>query len=316
MRVDDYAPYISRIRSEFGYIPIKNITEGMLIKSLRQFKGKSCSGATKYRMIIKQCFHAARRNHIISEDPSEDLKLPETTKGTHRALERWEIDAIINNWKIYPAGRWAMIMLLCGLRRGEMAALMWDCIDLNSRTLTVRRAASFKGGKTVINNTTKTEAGLRTLPICDELYFMLLDTPEKNRQGFVCLSSTGKQISATSVHRNWDTYCTIMTRVLNGQNAVLKGFRSDLYKFSTNLVEKELEPNKREFKVLAHDLRHTFATMLYQSGIDIKASQYYLGHSDLRMTMNLYTHLTAEAEATKRTQFTGYLDAYLNQENP
>jgi len=61
-----------------------------------------------------------------------------------------------------------------------------------------------------------------------------------------------------------------------------------------------------------HDLRHTFATGFFEAGVDIKSAQYYLGHADASMTMNLYTHLTEERKNASRATLTDYLDDWLD----
>ena len=98
---------------------------------------------------------------------------------------------ILANWNTQAshAGLWVLLMLLCGLRRGEMMALKWDAIDLNARTLEVKSVAVISGGSVVIEERAKTDAGLRILPICQVLYAALLSVPEERRKGFVCLSA-------------------------------------------------------------------------------------------------------------------------------
>ena len=44
--------------------------------------------------------------------------------------------------------------------------------------------------------------------------------------------------------------------------------------------------------IRAHDLRHSFCTMLYDSGVDLKTAMLWMGHADQTMTMQIYTHLT------------------------
>lgn len=310
---DEYGPYIKRLRKDLGKIEIRGIREGELVDSLGKYAGKSKSGATKYRMILKQVFHKAYRNHLILDDPAEDLELPEVTEGTHRALDRWEIDCIMENWRAYPAGRWAMLMVFCGLRRGEMVALDWSAVDMKERTLTVRAAVSFKGKKRIEKEQTKTEAGMRTLPISGPLFEMLSETPEHLRVGPVCLSASGQPISKDTVRRNWKTYCVAMTNILNGRPPLQPG------NWRKAKAEKEIakggDPAAYRDKVVfdcdMHDLRHTYATMLFESGIEAKDAQYYLGHKDLRMTTELYTHLTEERKKKTLAQVTGYLDKWL-----
>jgi len=319
--VDDYGPYIKRLRTDLGKLELRGIREGELVESLAKYAGKSKSGATKYRMIVKQVFHRAYRNHLILDDPAEDLELPEVTEGTHRALERWEIDCIMDHWREYPAGRWAMVMLFCGLRRGEMIALDWSAVDMKEKTLTVRAAVSFKKNEKTVKDHTKTDAGMRTLPISSPLYEMLSETPEKDRVGCVCLSAGGRPISKDTVRKNWSTYCRAMTNILNGRPALQPGNhrKEKAAKEAAAAKAQGLDPapeNEIIFDCDMHDLRHTYATMLFEAGIEAKDAQYYLGHADLRMTTELYTHLTEERKKKTLAKVTGYLDSWLNPDSP
>lgn len=327
---DAYAPYIAKLRKDFGKQYIRGVREGALTKSLASYKGKSYSGASKYRMILKRVFHRAYKNHIIPDDPAEDLVLPEVTDGTHRALERWEIEFISENWRVYCAGRWAMLMLFCGLRRGEMIALEWKDVDLENRILTVDSSVAFKRSRQAVKKTTKTPAGVRKLPICDPLFEMLSETPEAQRVGPVCRSATGKPLTLDSVRGNWSTYCKAMTRVLNGEEPIRRGHRrrkdevedqealenyaraQALGLVAVKVPELEPKPRK-EFSCRQHDLRHTFATMLFEADVADTDAQYYLGHKDLRMTKELYRHLSEERKNKTRSQITGYLDKYIKK---
>lgn len=314
VNVSDYAPYINRLKKDLGKKPIRSVSEADLVQSLSAYAGMSSSSALKYRMILKQIFHKAKKNRLIPEDPAEDLPLPDdVTTGTHRALAPWESECILNNWSVYHAGRWAMLMLLCGLRRGEMVALDWDAIDLESRKLTVKASASMRGSVTTVKDRTKTKAGARILPICEPLYQMLVQVPPEERTGPVCRSAKGERITQSSVDRCWKTYCNMMTRILNGEEPDQRGRRRDCVGDKYRSPSDDDGGERIVFSCLPHDLRHTYATALYDAGVDIKSAQYYLGHDDVNMTINLYTHLSKIKENEARSSLVNYLDKWLDK---
>jgi integrase len=314
VNVSDYAPYINRLKKDLGKKPIRSVSEADLVQSLSAYAGMSSSSALKYRMILKQIFHKAKKNQLIPEDPAEDLPLPDdVTTGTHRALAPWESECILNNWSVYHAGRWAMLMLLCGLRRGEMVALDWDAIDLESRKLTVKASASMRGSVTTVKDRTKTKAGARILPICEPLYQMLVQVPPEERTGPVCRSAKGERITQSSVDRCWKTYCNMMTRILNGEEPDQRGRRRDCVGDKYRSSSDDDGGERIVFSCLPHDLRHTYATALYDAGVDIKSAQYYLGHDDVNMTINLYTHLSKIKENEARSSLVNYLDKWLDK---
>ena len=89
----------------------------------------------------------------------------------------------------------------------------------------------------------------------------------------------------------------MLERILNGEPPTQRGRRTDIERRKA-AREKQLPPKERkQFSFTAHDLRHTYATALYDAGVPVKAAQYFLGHADIRVTLDLYTHLSKEREA-------------------
>lgn len=311
----DATPY-NRLVGRLGKVRVVDVRESDLQKALNGVRGMSYSTVNKYLQAIKRVFERARKNKLIPENPAADLIMPPYEKGSHRALERWEVELILANWNIPAthAGLWVMLMLLCGLRRGEMMALRWENVNLVNRTLEVREVAviSRKAKRRVkIEERAKTDAGLRVLPICNVLYDVLCAVPENKRTGFVCLSAKGTQLTESAIVRGVGTFCRVMERILNEEPPSQRGRRIDLERKKAekkNLKEKPRKP----FVFTSHDLRHTYATALYDAGVPVKAAQYFLGHSDIRITLELYTHLSKERESASRVQMVKFLDAWLD----
>jgi len=312
LKLDD-VPY-NRLVKRLGKMRVVDVRENDLQKALNELSGKSYSTLDKYRQAMKRVFERARKNKIISENPAEDLILPTYVKGSHRALERWEVEHILANWdnEATRAGLWVLLMLLCGLRRGEMMALNWNNIDLEKRTLKVCEVAVIQSNRTTIEQRAKTDAGLRIIPICQTLYFALMSVPEDQREGVVCRSAKGKLLTESAVSRGLETFCNVLERILNGEPPLRPGRRTDLERKKAE-KEKTLPPDRKHFSFSAHDLRHTYATALYDAGVPVKAAQYFLGHADIRMTLELYTHLSHEKEDASRNQMVKYLDSWVDK---
>ena len=66
--------------------------------------------------------------------------------------------------------------------------------------------------------------------------------------------------------------------------------------------------------ITAHMLRHTYASMLYEAGVDIKSAQRFLGHADIEMTLAVYTHLTKFKEDEAINSLNAHLDKVANLE--
>ncbi|GHV26717.1 site-specific integrase [Clostridia bacterium] len=290
-----------------GGMRMQDIREAHLQNALDVLAGKSTSLIDKYTMVIQQIFTKARKNKVIHDDPSEDLIKPEGTEGTHRALERWEAECILSNYHVHRCGLWAMIGMLAGLRPGELYALKWSDVDLVNRIIHVHNASERIGNRRKDKDQTKTIAGMRDLPICDPLLEALQRVPESCRKGCVAVSATGEPLTESAAGRGWDGFLLAMTRVLRGEAVVQQGRR---WKPKTD-AQKAADAALPRMNFRPHDLRHTFATALYDAGVDVKSAQYYLGHADVQMTIALYTHLSKEKEKQSRATLVGFLDSWL-----
>lgn len=307
----DDVPY-KRLSAAIGHMRMVDVRESDLQYALNAVSGMSYSTVDKYAQCIRRVFLRAQKNKIISDNPASDLMTPPSVKGSHRALERWETELILDNWNqpsAYP-GLWVLLMLLSGLRRSEMMALDWDAVDLSARTLSVCRVAVVKTNQPVYEHRAKSDAGLRTLPLCQALFLALSSVPKEKRSGFVCRNKNGEPLTPTSVKTGLNQFCAMLSRIFNGEPAE-KPVRLSR---AEQQARKELHesPDYTNVSFTAHDLRHTFATALYDAGVPVKAAQYFLGHSDIRITLDLYTHLSKERDAASRQQMIALFDSWID----
>ena len=152
--------------------------------------------------------------------------------------------------------------LATGLRRGELLGLKWTDIDLDRGVLKIQRAISRQNGK-VVEAPLKTKNAYRTLPLSADAIDVL--KAQKNKVGsseWVFPSPTGDPMSPDSV--------------LHMLQRVLK--RAGLP------------------RIRFHDLRHTFATMALQNGVDVKTVSSMLGHYSAGFTLDTYAHVTTDAQ--------------------
>ena len=271
---NDDVPY-KRLKGALGDRPVQSIREYDLQQALNGVAGMSFSTANKYKQAIRRVFQKAHRNRVIPSDPSVDLQLPQFTRGTHKALTAGEIRLVSKNWrKAGAAGLWTMLMLYTGLRRGEMMALDWSAVDLAARTLTVRQTAVIRANRALIENRAKTSAGVRIIPIPAPCYEALCEAAAGRRTGFVCLSERGMPLTETAVTRG---------------------------------LERAVKRLGVQFRW--HDLRHTYCSMLYSAGVDVKTAAYLMGHADVTVTMKIYTHLSEQKQAESTAGLLTFFDS-------
>ena len=280
---------VKKLRVAFGNQPIKSIAKS----DIQQFASAMAKYSETYVNKIKgttiRVFQDAQQELLIIRNPCNSVNWEHQGSGTHRAIEPWERDLITNNWNAHPrAGVWVMLMLYAGLRRGEALALRWEDVDFKAEEIHVRVALHFEGNKAVVNNSPKTLAGIRDVPLLEPLKNVLLSVFDK-RTGPVCKTASGTAMTKAAFREGWTSYRNTMTNVLNGDTHPYRpGKRND----------REESGPKSCFLVRPHDLRHTYCTMLYDAGVDIKSAQYLMGHADAATTMKIYTHLSAERKAS------------------
>ena len=133
----------------------------------------------------------------------------------------------------------------------------------------------------------KTQTSVRDVPILPPLDQILAHTP---LHGPAAPSAQGGHMSASSFKSTFSSYRTMMETALNG--------------VAWGRASAEQRAQWREWTVRCHDLRHTFCTMLYDAGVDVKTTQRWLGHSDIQTTMSIYTHLSAKrlGESTEKAR--------------
>jgi len=214
-------------------------------------------------------------------------------EGTHRCLDEWEIKLICDHWQEHRMGLPVMLMLWAGLRRGEAIALRWSDIDMEGRVIHVRQGAHFEAN-TAVYGRPKTNSSIRSIPIFPPLYAALKRSTTILSGGHVCVNADGSPITLSGWVQAWNSYLNAMTNCMHGEQAVRPGRRSDL-----------LDP-RQQFDIRAHDLRHTFASMLYDSGVDPKTAQRLLGHASVETTLKTYVHLQSRRKEVSVNQMADY----------
>lgn len=229
------------------------------------------------RNTASQVFELAKENRITEYNPAEYVTVPkDASQETREALSE-EQQAWIRDTP-HRAQRAAMIMMYAGLRRGEVTALKWSDIDLHEGTISVTKSVEMIGGRPKIKRP-KTEAGTRLVTIPRILVDFL--KREKAEEVPLCIyvvhTTHGKMMTNQAWRSLWESYITDLN--------IKYGYGGKVSKFS---------PQKLPLRIpyfTPHWLRHTFASLLYLSGVDAVTARDQMGHSDIKTTLEIYTHL-------------------------
>lgn len=204
---------------------------------------------------------------MIPYNPCEGTVLPKLVKYEARVYTVEEIQqalAVADSISIYTI---ILLGAAMGLRRGEMDALQWKNVDFAANKVHVIENR-VHANKSVVLKAPKSQAGSRTITVGSEVMAALREVKDyydsavastagfKNL-GYVLCKKNGEPYHPDSVTQKWNRF-----------------------------VKKHRLPDAN-----LHGLRHSYATALIAAGVSAKVVQHRLGHSDVSITLNTYTHV-------------------------
>lgn len=273
--------------------PIELQTVLFSISSENPYTGKPMAKNTirYYIQVIKAIFDFAIDNRIIDYNPATKLKAPQNATENHRrALTEEERKRVIEfEHRAQPS---AMLMMFSGLRRGEATALQWSDINFKNKTISVTKSYNFKSNEFKPPKNNKPRVVTVPKILIDYLATLPRNSP------FVLTTAKGQMMTDTAWKRLYDSYMTDMN--LKYGNFVYTPKKHSPKK--TLMVINPFTP---------HELRHTFCTIMYEAGIDVIIAKEQMGHSDIKTTLAIYTHLSTEHKHKDLSK----LDAFLSEEN-
>lgn len=264
---------------------------------------------SQYKSVCRQILQLAIDNRVLDYNAASAVKIPKTApKETKRALTAEE-QAWITAPTEHRGQRAAMIMMYAGLRRGELIPLLWTDIDFEARTITVNKSVEMVNSRPVVKQGAKTSAGVRVIRIPKVLADYLKEQPHNNNF-LVCPDAHGNMYTESAWKRMWESYIKELNfrfgnfsgiMVPDEKTGQLQKFERPKSRFAPVKIPMVIPP------ITAHWLRHTYITMLYLAGIDILTAKEQAGHSDIKTTMQIYTHLDAEYKNHQIDKLDDYL---------
>jgi len=274
-----------------GSLPLRELTVKKLSGFLKQKKqagrldkkgGLSAKTISDILAIIKSAVKMALSDYSIANGAGLlEIKAPSFKQRQIETFSEYELQ-ILTNYLLQnftPSNAAILLCLNTGLRLGEVCALRWADIDLKAQTLFVRQSVqriTQNGKSRLLIQTPKSETSKRTIPLTAEILLMLKALQKDSSKEYVFGGS-----------------CPLEPRTMQ-------------YRFASLL--KKCGIVQRNF----HVLRHTFASRYVASGADVKSLSEILGHTNVRITMQLYVHPTL---AQKRSYLENICTLNLPAEN-
>ena len=272
LRPTTQATYENRIYGHIipsiGKIPISKLTQN----DLQQFYAKLKRTGRKVNVelkgtgvsdrMVRSCHALCRSSlekaveeRLITRNPSIGCKLPPKKNGEMKVLTQNEIVRLLN--QAYDEGYYEMFLLelTTGMRRGEMLGLKWRDLNLETGELNIKRQLTTKG-----ISVPKTKSSIRTILLPPDMLELLRE-----------MKKTAKY--------DWIFPSPVKEGEPRNPTAITKRFRIMLERAHCKHVR-------------FHDLRHTFATMALENGMDVKTLSAMIGHVSSETTLNIYSHVT------------------------
>lgn len=236
--------------------------------------GLSSTTVNLIHVLLHRVLKQALRWGMVSRNVTEMVHPP---RRATPEIATWSSEEVTTFFAVadehYLAALWRLA-LLTGMRRGELLGLKWEDLNIDQATLAVRRTLSRGQGGTWELGQPKTAAGRRSIALPASCVAVL----RKHRP-----AQNAERLRLGEI---WEDHGFVFTNRTGGPLHV-------------NSLEHQFKKLIRETglpKIRLHDLRHTSATLLLGQGVHPKIVQERLGHADISMTLNRYSHVTPDMQ--------------------
>ena len=267
--------------SELGKIKLKDLRATHIQRYYNKLQDtKPISTIKGINTRLKPCLGEAEKQGYIQKNYCKMVTLPkDNNKKTIQVLTQQQQKLFIEAIKGHKLEMLFLIALGTGLRLGELLGLKWSDIDFNTGILTVNRTLSRVKNQTtgkyeIIEQTPKTKNSNRTIPIPNDILNKLKEHKKKQ-------SKQRLFVGEGYINNNYVFTDDIGNPIDDKRPG--RNLKSILAKLS-------IEPIK------FHALRHTYATRLFEANVPPKTVQVLMGHYDISITMDIYTHVMEDAK--------------------
>jgi len=217
--------------------------------------------------VLRQALSQAVKWNLLGRNPADAVDPPKTERRQMTALDTDASARLIEAARDTSLFIPVLLAVMCGIRRGEMAALRWKSVDLERGTIAIVASAE------------QTNEAVREKP------------PKSGKGRSVTLPSLAIEELRRHRIRQAETLLRLGVRLTDDHHVVMREDGLPLQPRSLTHAFQILLHRRKLQRVRLHDLRHTHATELLKSGVHPKVAQERLGHSSIAITLDLYSHV-------------------------
>lgn len=291
--------YNAHIRHSIGEKPIAKITKvdcQRIINGLAD-NGKAHSTLTNLKSCLNVVFECALDDEIILKNPVKNIKLPRAGSKKRGAVKEQHTRIFMNYVKNSPRYEYAypafVVLFNMGVRIGEMAALTRDDVDFKKNSIsvnkTVNRYRKADYGFTMAVASPKSETSNRILSMNTVVRVALLELVMRSEASDIRLP----YVDDAGRIQGYVSGFLFLNSIGNVWNE--PSFLSLIKRITARLNKEAAEQGTEQIEDFCpHMARHTYTSLAYSAGGDIKAVSEILGHASASVTLDTYAHLTEE----------------------
>ncbi len=287
IRISTYVRYQEIIQlhilPSIGHLQLQNLSprhiQALYAKKVKE--GLSASTVQSIHAVLHKALDNAVRLGSLPRNVSDKIPLPRLTKHEIKSLTLEQAQHLLESVREHRLESLFVLALSTGMRLGELLGLKWQDINFADGTLQIRRILSYVRSKGFVESEPKTARSRRHII----LPAFVLESLKQHR-----VRQLEAKLKAGTFWEDRDlVFCTAQGSYLNPVSTVQDIFKAVLRKAGL--------PRMR-----FHDLRHSAATILLSMGVHPKVVQELLGHSQISMTMDTYSHVlpTMQKDAMER----------------
>lgn len=298
----------NRVKDEIGQMKVVQVRPShiRLFYAKLTAEGYSRNTIKLLHTLLYPSFEMAIEDDIIRKNPAKNAlrdngRAPKVKEALTIPQQK-RLLAFVEQSEIYKVYLpMLQIMIGTGFRCGELIGLTWDNVDMKNRSILIENQLiyeDFGDGYKLHVVPPKTDAGIRTIPMSEVVYKAF---EKQKRLNFM-------QGIPRTVEIDGCTNSIFMSK--NGRPLMPSALNNVLLNIKNAYNKQEVEAARKEKReaelmpaISAHTMRHTSCTRMIESGMDLKVVQYIMGHSNVSITLDVYSHITEwariESEITK-----------------